>query len=89
MTIAIGDKLPSATFTYEHDVDFQFEASVAGGIPIVRPMYSSLNSNRIEEIIGIMNGTTNFILSNMTAHGSSWKVLKSSGKRLCRSRPDQ
>ena len=69
--------IPLLTLSYEHDVDFQFEASVAGGIPIVRPMYSSLNSNRIEEIIGIMNGTTNFILSNMTAHGSSYEeVLK-------------
>ena len=43
----------------ENGADFQFEASVAGGIPIIRPMYSSLNANQIEEIIGIMNGTTN------------------------------
>ena len=69
--------IPLLKLSQQHNVDFQFEASVAGGIPIVRPMYSSLNSNRIEEIIGIMNGTTNFILSNMTAHGSSYEdVLK-------------
>ena len=58
--------IPLLKLSKENNVDFQFEASVAGGIPIVRPMYSSLNSNRIEEIIGIMNGTTNYILSNMT-----------------------
>lgn len=69
--------IPLLKLSQQHNVDFQFEASVAGGIPIVRPMYSSLNSNRIEEIIGIMNGTTNFILSNMTAYGSSYEdVLK-------------
>lgn len=64
--------IPLMKLSQEHDVDFQFEASVAGGIPIVRPMYSSLNSNRIEEIIGIMNGTTNFILSSMTASGDTY-----------------
>lgn len=64
--------IPLMKLAQEHDVDFQFEASVAGGIPIVRPMYSSLNSNQIEEIIGIMNGTTNFILSNMTESGAAY-----------------
>lgn len=57
----------------ENNVDFQFEASVAGGIPVIRPMYSSLNSNRIERIIGIMNGTTNYILTNMTERGLSYE----------------
>lgn len=61
------------TMSQEHNVDFQFEASVAGGIPIVRPMHSSLNSNTIEEIIGIMNGTTNYILTNMTENGMSYE----------------
>ena len=65
--------IPLLKLSKENNVDFQFEASVAGGIPIVRPMYSSLNSNRIEEIIGIMNGTTNYILSNMTETGMSYE----------------
>ncbi len=65
--------IPLLKLSREHNVDFQFEASVAGGIPIVRPMYSSLNSNQIEEIIGIMNGTTNYILSNMTETGMSYE----------------
>lgn len=64
--------IPLLKLSKENNVDFQFEASVAGGIPIVRPMYSSLNSNKIEEIIGIMNGTTNYILSQMTDSGMSY-----------------
>lgn len=66
--------IPLLQMAQEHHVDFQFEASVAGGIPIVRPMYSSLNANQIEEIIGIMNGTTNYILSNMTEQGMSYET---------------
>lgn len=66
--------MPLLKLAKECNVDFQFEASVAGGIPIVRPMYSSLNSNTIEEIIGIMNGTTNYILSNMTDTGMSYET---------------
>ena len=64
--------IPLLKLAKENNVDFQFEASVAGGIPIVRPMYSSLNSNKIEEIIGIMNGTTNYILSQMTDTGMNY-----------------
>lgn len=65
--------IPLLKMSQEHNVDFQFEASVAGGIPIIRPMYSSLNSNRIDRIIGILNGTTNYILSNMTERGLSYE----------------
>lgn len=46
--------------------DFFFEASVAGGIPIIRPLKQSLEGNHISEIVGIVNGTTNFILTKMT-----------------------
>lgn len=49
----------------EKNVNYLFEASVGGGIPIIKPMCSSLKSNRIEKIIGILNGTTNFILTEM------------------------
>ena len=66
--------IPLLKLAKENNVDFQFEASVAGGIPIVRPMYSSLNSNTIEEIIGIMNGTTNYILSSMTDKGMTYEA---------------
>lgn len=46
--------------------DFLFEAAVAGGIPIIQPMKQALQGNYIEEIVGIVNGTTNFILTKMT-----------------------
>ena len=46
-------------------VKFLFEASVGGGIPIIKPLMTSLNSNSISEIAGILNGTTNFILTKM------------------------
>lgn len=49
----------------EHHVNFFFEASVGGGIPIIRPLHSCLAANEIDEIAGILNGTTNFILTKM------------------------
>ncbi|WP_312643045.1 homoserine dehydrogenase [Hydrogenoanaerobacterium sp.] len=49
----------------EHDVNFFFEASVGGGIPIIRPLHACLVANEIDEIAGILNGTTNFILTKM------------------------
>ena len=62
---------------YKNHVDLRFEASVLGGIPIVRTLYDSLGGNRITELVGIMNGTTNFILSKMTDEGLSYgDVLK-------------
>lgn len=62
---------------YKNHVDLRFEASVLGGIPIIRTLYDSLSGNRITELVGIMNGTTNFILSKMTDEGLSYgDVLK-------------
>ncbi|MDU4758680.1 MAG: homoserine dehydrogenase [Veillonella sp.] len=62
---------------YKNHVDLRFEASVLGGIPIIRTLYDSLAGNRITELVGIMNGTTNFILSKMTDEGLSYgDVLK-------------
>ena len=46
----------------EKNINFLFEASVGGGIPIIRPLNSSLTADEIEEITGILNGTTNYIL---------------------------
>lgn len=50
----------------EQDINFLFEASVGGGIPIIRPLNSSLTADEIEEITGILNGTTNYMLTKMT-----------------------
>ncbi len=51
------------------DINFLFEASVGGGIPIIRPLNSSLTADEILEITGILNGTTNFILTKMAQEG--------------------
>ncbi|MBQ8411749.1 MAG: homoserine dehydrogenase [Ruminiclostridium sp.] len=53
----------------EHNVNFFFEASVGGGIPIIRPLNQCLSANEIDEIAGILNGTTNFILTKMIKEG--------------------
>ena len=56
---------------------FRFEASVGGGIPIVTPIKECLTANRITEIMGIVNGTTNYMLTKMTQVGSDYaSVLK-------------
>jgi homoserine dehydrogenase len=61
----------------EQRVNFLFEASVGGGIPIIRPLNQSLTADEIEEITGILNGTTNYILTKMADEGLDFKeVLK-------------
>ena len=56
----------------EKNVNFLFEASVGGGIPILRPMSSCLAANELSEIVGILNGTTNYILTRMIRGGLSF-----------------
>ena len=56
----------------EHGVRYLFEASVGGGIPVIRPMINDLSSNRIKKISGILNGTTNYILTSMRDNGASF-----------------
>lgn len=53
----------------ENKVNFFFEASVGGGIPIIKPLHACLSANEIDEIAGILNGTTNFILTKMIRDG--------------------
>lgn len=57
----------------EKNVNFLFEASVGGGIPVIRPMYRCLEGEEIEEITGILNGTTNYILTKMEKEGASFE----------------
>lgn len=57
----------------EKQVNFFFEASVGGGIPIIRPLYRCLMGERIEEITGILNGTTNYILTKMDKEGETFE----------------
>lgn len=56
----------------EYNVSYLFEASVGGGIPIIRPLSQCLAANEINEICGILNGTTNFILTRMIKSGLSF-----------------
>ena len=61
----------------EREINFLFEASVGGGIPIIRALNSSLTADRIEEITGILNGTTNYMLTKMFYEGAQYdEVLK-------------
>lgn len=57
----------------ESGVDFLFEAAVAGAIPIIRPLKQCLAGNHIMEVMGIVNGTTNFILTKMTQDGMEFE----------------
>lgn len=61
-----------AAIAEAHGVDLLFEAAVAGGIPLVRPLRESLVGEQISRVMGIVNGTTNFILSQMTEHGTGY-----------------
>jgi homoserine dehydrogenase len=62
---------------YRFGVDVNFEASVGGGIPLIRSIKEGLVANRIHSIFGILNGTSNYILSKMTGEGGNFKeVLK-------------
>lgn len=63
-------------------VNFSCEASVGGGIPILRPLHESLAGNRIDKIVGIVNGTTNYILSSMTDTGDSYEKALKEAQRL-------
>lgn len=58
----------------ERGVNYLFEASVGGGIPIIRPMCQCLAANRIDEVFGILNGTTNYILNRMIEGGLTFEA---------------
>jgi len=66
----------------EHGVMVAFEAAVAGGIPIIKALREGLTANRIEWIAGIINGTTNFILSEMRAKGLDFADVLKEAQRL-------
>ena len=61
----------------DKNVNFLFEASVGGGIPVIRPLETSITADRIEAVMGILNGTTNYILTQMADEGWDFdKALK-------------
>ena len=66
----------------EHGVSYLFEASVGGGIPIIRPLREDLASNNVTSISGILNGTTNYILTRMDTEGASFDDVLKDAQRL-------
>jgi len=63
-------------------VEVHFEAAVAGGIPLIRPLQVSLAGEKIHTIMGIVNGTTNFILTQMAEHAVSYEVALAEAQKL-------
>lgn len=67
---------------YDAGVDLLFEAAVGGGIPIIRPMKESLAGDRVKRVMGIVNGTTNFILTKMSEDNLSFPEALAEAERL-------
>jgi homoserine dehydrogenase len=72
----------------ERSLDLAFEGSVGGGIPIIRPLKSCLAANRIDRIMGIVNGTTNFILTKMTTEKAEFADALAEAQRLGYAEPN-
>lgn len=80
LVAAKGDEL--LTIAKENNVNFMFEASVGGGIPILRPLDQCLAANEVCEIAGILNGTTNFMLTRMVQDGMDFDTALSMAQDL-------
>lgn len=72
----------------KNKVGLYYEASVAGGIPVIKMVGESLQANRIYEIIGIINGTTNYILTKMSEEGRDFKEVLLEAQKLGYAEPD-
>ena len=88
-SVVTSNKEVVATFGVElceiaaaHGARYMFEASVGGGIPVIRPMMTDLASNKINKINGILNGTTNFILTAMRDDGKSFADALGEAQKL-------
>ncbi|MGI9197446.1 MAG: homoserine dehydrogenase [Candidatus Nanopelagicales bacterium] len=66
----------------DNGVDLYFEASVAGAIPLIRPLRESLAGDRVLKVLGIVNGTTNFILSKMNEEGADYSAVLAEAQAL-------
>ncbi|MEV6771585.1 homoserine dehydrogenase [Nocardia sp. NPDC051030] len=71
-----------ATAAESNRADLYFEAAVAGAIPVVRPLIQSLSGDRVNRVVGIVNGTTNFILSAMAETGADYSDVLAEATRL-------
>ncbi len=72
----------------QRGLDLMFEGSVGGGIPVLRPLKSCLAANRISRVMGIVNGTTNFILTRMAEEGAEFDDSLKEAQRLGYAEPD-
>jgi len=75
-----GDQL--AYYAEKNNVNLEYEASVAGGVPVIRSIKESLIANKIYKIYGILNGTTNYILSSMENSGNTFDEVLNKAKKL-------
>ena len=75
-----GDKL--STIAEKNKVNLEFEASVCGGVPIIRSLKEGLIANKINKVFGIFNGTSNYILSSMDKDNKSFKEVLQNAQRL-------
>ncbi|MDY5350389.1 MAG: homoserine dehydrogenase [Candidatus Ventricola sp.] len=94
-TVVTANKMALATHWQElihaartHAAGLYYEASVCGAIPIIRAINDSLQANRIASVTGIINGTTNYILSRMTREGASYADVLADAQRLGLAEPD-
>lgn len=71
-----------------YGAQLRFEASVCGAIPIIKMLRESLAASRVDRLLGILNGTTNYILSAMTEHGSSFNAALGEAQKLGYAEPD-
>jgi homoserine dehydrogenase len=75
-----GDEF--AALAKENGVSYRFEAAVGGGIPVINPLLGCIRQNKINEVRGILNGTTNYILTMMYAYGQSYDEALSKAQKL-------
>ena len=75
-----GDQL--AKIAEKNKVNFEFEASVCGGVPVIRSLKEGLIANKISKIYGIFNGTSNYILSSMDKHNKTFNEVLEDAKKL-------
>lgn len=80
LVAAKGDEL--LALAKQNNLNYLFEASVGGGIPILRPLHQCLAANRVTEVAGILNGTTNFMLTKMFAQGMSFDAALALAQQL-------
>ncbi len=94
-TVVTANKMALATHWSEilnaaraHAGGLYYEASVCGAVPIIRALTNSLQANRITSVMGIINGTTNYILSRMSTEGTSYAEVLSDAQKMGLAEPD-